>query len=281
MSFQFTVPPDSVERQLALTALAKAHLAHGDRVAAVDLARAALRLDHRCFAAHLLLAEVALAGEPYSHLLKRVHEHFRPRTYIEIGIQFGMTFTLAGADTLAIGVDPAPQVEDRLPPNARIFAMTSNEFFASHDLRKELAGKPLDIGLIDGMHLFEYALRDYINLERNSVPETTILLHDCYPLDEMTSARQRATEFWTGDVWKLIVCLKKYRSDLQIHTLAAPPSGLVVIRRLNPASTVLSEQFDAICKEFVPMPYAALQPDKRDALNLVPGDWETARRLLE
>lgn len=281
MSFQFSAAPDAAEKAMALAALAEAHFESGDRVAAIEFARNALRLDHQCFPAHRLLAKIALSGENYRDLIKRIHEHFRPRTYVEIGVALGSTIALAGAETLAIGVDPAPQVEGTLPGRARIVAETSDDFFASHDLRKEFAGLPLDLAFIDGMHLFEYVLRDFINLERNGTPGTTILLHDCYPLDELTAARQRLTVFWTGDVWKLTVCLKKYRPDLRIHTLAAPPSGLAVIRGLDPASTVLSAQFDSLCGEFIPLPYAVLEADKRAALNLVPGDWETARRLLE
>lgn len=281
MSFQFEIPPDSGDKVRRLVELAEAHVASGDRVAAVNLARAAVSLDYQCFAAHRLIAEISLTGENFRTLIRRIHEHFRPRTYIEIGIAVGATVALVGPYTQAIGVDPEPQVEGALPPNVRIVSQASDDFFASHDLEKEFGGVPLELAFIDGMHLFEYALRDFINLERNAAPATTILLHDCYPLDERTSARQRLTTFWTGDVWKLVVCLKQHRPELRIHTLASPPTGLAVIRGLQPKSAVLHEQFDALCREFIPMPYAVLEPDKRGALNLVPGDWETARRLLE
>jgi hypothetical protein len=79
----------------------------------------------------------------------------------------------------------------------------------------------------------------------------------------------------------LTACLKKYRPDLRIHTLAAPPSGLAVIRGLNSKSTALPAQFEAIRREFIPYPYAALEPDKCAALNLVSGDWSTAQQLLD
>lgn len=281
MSFQFSTEPDLVDKTNALAALAEAHLASGDRIAAMDLAREALKSDYQCLAAHRVLAQAGLSGEHYRDLIKKIHEHCRPRTYIEIGVALGSTIALTGPETLAIGVDPAPQIKGALPTNVRIFAETSDEFFASKNIHRELAGRPLDLAFIDGMHLFEYALRDFINLERNGAPGTTILLHDCYPLDELTAARQRVTPFWTGDVWKLVVCLKKFRPDLRIHTLAAPPSGLGVIRGIDPGSVVLDAQFDDLCREFIPLPFSALQPDKRAALNLVPGDWETARRLLE
>ena len=134
--------------------------------------------------------------------------------------------------------------------------------------------------LIDGMHLFEFALRDFIHIERCSVPGTRVLLHDCYPLDAATAARERRTNFWTGDVWKVVACLRKHRPDLDVRTLASPPSGLTVVRGLDARSEVLASRYDELCREYVPMPYEAIAADKPAALNLVPGDWKTARALL-
>ena len=105
----------------------------------------------------------------------------------------------------------------------------------------ELGGKAVDLAFIDGMHLFEYALRDFSNLERLCTPHSTILVHDCYPLDRQTADRERTTLFWSGDIWRLILLLKKYRPDLEINVIAAPPTGLGVIRNLDPASRVIAD----------------------------------------
>jgi methyltransferase family protein len=159
--------------------------------------------------------------------------------------------------------------------------MTSDEFFASHHVKSEFSGRPLDLAFIDGMHRFEYALRDFINIERYSAPATIVLVHDCYPLDGATSARDRVTKFWSGDAWKLIVCLKKYRPDLSVDVLAAPPTGLGVIRRLDRKSTLLQTRLESLYQEFVPLDYSAVASDKRGALGLLPGSWGTARRLFD
>jgi hypothetical protein len=131
------------------------------------------------------------------------------------------------------------------------------------------------------MHLFEFALRDFINLERYCARTSTCLVHDCYPLDERTSARERVTEFWTGDVWKLVLCLKKYRPDLDVHTVAAAPTGLTTIRRLDPKSHILQDRLESICAEFAPLPYSAVHADKRGQLNLVANNWLTVKSLLK
>ena len=69
--------------------------------------------------------------------------------------------------------------------------------------------------------------------------------------------------------------------DLDVRTLASPPSGLTVVRGLDARSDVLASRYDELCREYVPMPYEAIAADKPAALNLVPGDWETARALLQ
>lgn len=263
-----------------LAARARAALEGGDRLVALDLARAAVALEADCFSAHRVLSDAALEGISFRALLGQVHAELAPRTYLEIGIAQGETLVLARAPTLAIGVDPEPRLVNPPPAHIRVFGQTSDRFFADYDLRTEFRGLPLDLAFIDGMHLFEFALRDFMNVERFAVAGTRVLLHDCYPLDAATSTRERSTTFWTGDVWKLVLCLKKYRPDLGISTLAARPTGLAVVHGLDPSSTILAQRYEEICREFVPLPYAAIASDKPVALNLVPGDWQTARRLL-
>ena len=259
---------------------AQRSLAQGDPVGASGYAREALALNRDCFSAHTLLAHVELRGEHCLRLLAKIHKHLRPRTYLEIGVAHGDSLTLVGKSTLAIGIDPRPTITEPLRRSVRVIRETSDGFFAHYDLKTEFSGKPLDLAFIDGMHQFEYSLRDFVNIERYSSPNTTVLIHDCYPLDAATSARDRTTTFWSGDVWKMILCLKKYRPDLRVHTLAAPPTGLGIVRGLDRRSNVLQANLEEIYREFVPLPYSAIESDKPGHFNLVPGDWKAASRLL-
>ena len=54
----------------------------------------------------------------------------------------------------------------------------------------ELGGKTLDLAFIDGMHHFEFALRDFINVEKYCSADSIILIHDVYPIDA-TERRSR------------------------------------------------------------------------------------------
>jgi tetratricopeptide (TPR) repeat protein len=252
----------------------------GDRDQAVRFCELALELDPNLNAAYEFLAGLFMHGENYRSVLERLHRHLRPRTYVEIGVETGASLCLVQPGTVALGVDPQPVIAFPLPEGVRIFSETSDDFFARHDVRTELGGLPIDLALIDGMHQFEHALRDFINLERLCGPDSIILIHDCFPLDRVTSQRERVTMLWSGDIWRLVVLLKKYRPDLSIDTIAAPPTGLGMVRGLDPSSRFLQQNLQPLCEEFLALDYSMLAKNRAAELNLFPNDWEKIRALL-
>jgi hypothetical protein len=217
----------------------------------------------------------------YARLLDRIHRYVRPRTYVEIGVYQGRSLSRALPGTLTIGVDPEPQIVWPISRRTQIFLSTSDAFFSSCAKEDVLDGRPLDLAFIDGMHHFEFALRDFINLEKWADPNTTILVHDCFPLSEVTAARDCTSDVWSGDVWKLVVILKRFRPDLRISVVDARPTGLALISGLDPTSTVLEDRYDEIVEEHLDLSYAWLdERGKNASLNRVPNDWSIVRDLL-
>lgn len=252
----------------------------GDTDAAVRHCERALQLEPGFEPVHDLLFSLFLHGEPSLRVLERIHRHLKPRTYVEIGIETGRSLQLAAPETLALGVDPQPQLRIVPGPNVRVFAEPSDEFFDRRDVRAEFGGLPVDLALIDGLHHFEYALRDFMNLERLCTPQSTILMDDCFPHDRRTAERERFDGFWSGDVWKVVVLLKKYRPDLSIHTVAAPPTGMCVVRNLDPGSRFIADNLQRLVDEFTKLDYGYLEKQRAKKLNLFPNDWERIRGLL-
>ncbi len=231
--------------------------------------------------AYRLLSELELPGEHYFRVLARVHAHVRPATYLEVGVSRGESLKLVGPETVALGIDPEPRVAFELPANQRVFAQTSDEFFARPDVPQLLSGKPLDMAFIDGMHHFEFALRDFINIEPLCRPGSAIFIHDCFPIDARSAQRDQITAFWSGGIWRLMVLLKKYRPDLSIDTIGTPPTGLGLITHLDPTSTVLRGRLPALIEEGLALQYGDIAQRRPQALNLVPYDWPSVRRLLD
>lgn len=243
--------------------------------------RATLELDPRYAAAHFLLSALELPGEDYFRVLARIHAHLRPRTYVEIGVAKGDSIQLVGAETRALGVDPKPEIDFEVPGNVKIFAQTSDDFFAQNDVRAELGGLPIDLAFIDGMHQFEYALRDLMNIEPLCTRDSTILVHDVYPLDERTAARERETNFWSGDIWRLILLLRKHRPDLVVHTIGTQPTGLAIIRNLDPQSRYIRDHLDELIEEYLAVDFGVLESGKAERLALFPNDWTQIAGLLD
>jgi hypothetical protein len=176
---------------------------------------------------------------------------------------------------VAIGIDPVPMLPRPAASNAEIFAMTSDDFFAKCDVREVLGSRDLDLAFIDGMHLFEYVVRDFANVERCATPDTVVVLHDCLPIDAPSAARDRTTALWTGDVWKAVLVLRRYRPDLRLTVIDAPPSGLVIVRGLDPASTVLNDSVESILEEYTGLGFDHWERHRGEVLELV-ADLDTA-----
>jgi len=210
----------------------------------------------------------------YLTILDLLHAELCPTTYVEIGVRHGRSLSRARPDTFCVGIDPRPLRD--AAPNTVIFALESDAFFGSRDLAEILGGRPVDLGFIDGMHTFEASLRDFMNLERFCAPGSVIAVHDCYPKDEAAAIRKGSTD----GVWKLIVCLTEFRPDLQVAVVDVPPTGLGLVTRLDPASTVLEDRSEEIHRRLAALGYDEVAPVKRETLNLVPPDRERVQAVL-
>jgi len=258
---------------------------------AVELCHAALKAEaenssangsplvHR--RAHDVLSLLEFPGEGYFQILTRIHEYVKPATYLEIGVDQGESFKIVAPTTIALGIDPNPHVEAVLNPNHRVFRETSDDFFEQHDVNSELGDKKLELAFIDGMHQMEFALRDFINVEKFCSNNSIILIHDVYPIDAMSASRERVSQFWSGDIWRLILILKKYRPDLAVDVIATRPTGLAIIQNLDPQSRVLAERQHDIIEEFLALDITVLDGRKDQMLNRFPNDWPSIARLID
>jgi SAM-dependent methyltransferase len=185
-----------------------------------------------------------LAGAlPYKDVLARLHAELAPALYLEIGVRTGASLALArGA---AIGVDPEPMLSVDLPATCEVVRSTSDAFFESWTGERKV-----ELGFIDGLHLFEQSLRDFIHLERVADRNGVIVIDDVFPNHPHQARRQRGTRAWTGDVWKLHQVLRRLRPDLTLLPVDTHPTGLLLVAGLDPNSTVLASAFDALVADW-------------------------------
>ncbi len=210
--------------------------------------------DSNCVADHV--------GESYRDTLVRLHRVMNPKAYLEIGTLTGGTLSLSSSPSIAI--DPRFQVSDEVigkKPLCLFYQLPSDVFFERYDPRV-LLGSRLELSFLDGMHRCEYLLRDFINTEMHSSSDGVIVLHDCLPVEiPMTDRTQNGTPpvmphrggWWTGDVWRTVLLLKRRRPDLKIISLDAAPTGLILVCGLNPYSTVLKNNYSECVAEMFEM----------------------------
>lgn len=245
---------------------------------ALACSKRSLSLDNNLESAHRMMARSLMPGDDYLALISRIHNFLKPESYTEIGVAGGRSLRLVNSQTKAIGIDPSPS--EGIKSHAKLYKMSSNEFFESYNLLGELGTPRLALAFIDGLHHFDQVLMDFINIERYGDSETIVLIHDCLPITRLVASRTRATLFWCGDAWKVVITLLEHRADLRIFVIPAPPSGLGVITNLDPNSTVLSERYDSILTEYQDkeLYYDFLDFRKLETLkarfNIVPNSWD-------
>lgn len=210
----------------------------------------------------------------YYAFLAELHRRLAPRAYLEIGIRDGGS--LAQSHCRSVGIDPAYSITAELDTDVRLFRTTSDEYFARPDPLAATGGTPFDLAFIDGLHLFEFAFRDFVNAERYSSPRGVIVFDDVLPRSVDEAARQRHTVGWTGDVYGMLEVLAEYRPDLVVMPVGTQPTGLLLVTALDPTNTTLSDNFDEIIRRFRRPDPQPVPPRLLDRLTVLP-----PHRLLE
>jgi len=181
--------------------------------------------------------------------LRRLHRQIKPKRYLEIGVNSGASLRLSRARTIAI--DPEFKIIHPLRCNLVMAKATSDDFFARPEPFAHFRGKPVDLAFIDGMHLFEFALRDFINVERATDWASVVVFDDMLPRNVQEAARDRETRAWTGDVYKVIPALREHRPDLVLIPVNTAPTGLLVVLAPDPTNTALKDKYDEIEKRYI------------------------------
>lgn len=199
--------------------------------------------------------------------LRRLHETLLPPTYLEIGVRWGDS--LAHSRSPSIGIDPAFNLSQPPPERATLFEETSDAYFERENPLGPFGGRPASLALIDGMHLSEYALRDFINVERHAHWSSVIVFDDILPGTVEVAARNQTTRVWAGDVYKILEVLWRHRPDLIQIPVLTKPTGILLVTALDPESRVLSDSYERIVESMVspdPQPVPQHVLDREGAL---------------
>lgn len=180
--------------------------------------------------------------------LRGMHERLTPRGYLEIGVNDGRSLALSRARSIA--VDPAFKITAPISCDLQLVKSTSDDFFARENPVDHLPDSVIDFAFIDGLHIFEYALRDFMNVERCASWTTVVILDDMLPRSVAEAARDRHTLEWTGDVFKVAQVLRRCRPDLVCLALDTQPTGLLLVLGADPDNRTLPDSYQEIVAQY-------------------------------
>src|SRR5437764_653857 len=137
---------------------------------------------------------------------------------------------------------PAFQVGQELVAPVSLLRSTSDEYFARLEAEgtPPFGGLPIDFAYIDGMHLLEYALRDFIGVEQYSARSSVVAFDDVLPRNVEEAARDRHVMPWTGDVFRIPLVLTEHRPDLVVLSIDTKPAGTLLVTGLDSENRLLA-----------------------------------------
>ncbi len=196
-------------------------------------------------------------GPYFPALLTALDEALGPCSYLDIGTGDGASLRSFSCDAVSIDTQ-IHQQPDMLRTRTRcLLVQQSSDVFFTTDILRQMFPAGLDIAYLHGLHFAESMLSDFINAELHCHPRSLILMPDCLPLNvRMAERRYRRVEdeptgdYWTGDVWKMLPILLKYRPELRLLAFDCAPTGLIAVTGLDPTSSVLRGHRAAIEADF-------------------------------
>ena len=179
----------------------------------------------------------------------------RPKVFLAIGDR-ARYVQCVPQPILGLGVDPWPIMNLKsLPPNQQVYPVTSDYFFHSPYMVKELHP---DIILISGFHRFEQVLRDVIFAEKLCSNKSIIMVENTAPAsqDDIDRADITAVAHQTGDVFKIIPIFKKYRPEMKVSTLIDVDKGITIFENLDESNHTLQYELVQAVEEVIDIPFA-------------------------
>ncbi len=190
-------------------------------------------------------------------IIQELMKKKRLNNYLEIGVFNGRVFFRIKS-TFKIAVDPAfafdafrkigKTVVNPYNVFNRFIEKKGDDFF-DQDAPQLFAKKSCEMALIDGMHEYDFALRDVENTLKYLSNDGVIVMHDCNPVtkeEACTFQEWKAKDFkgqWNGDVWKTIMHLRTFRDDINVFVLDCD-QGLGIITKGKPESQLTFSQDD-------------------------------------
>jgi hypothetical protein len=188
-------------------------------------------------------------------------------TYLEVGVEAGVTFSNVNIlDKTA--VDPIFRFDTKNSVG-NFFEMTSDDFF-HHAITN---GSKFDFIFLDGLHQWEFALRDFINATLLSHKKTIVVIDDVLPTDFFSQLRSQSDcvkfknnfnhkdKNWMGDVYKILPLIDLLFTQWTFWTLKINHGQTILFQNPRKAPLLvdpnLSSSFEDILYDKIPYNFSS------------------------
>jgi len=158
----------------------------------------------------------------FRQLLKTFVLLYNPHTYVELGVEKGLTFNLISPLVMrAVAIDSRKGLKIFLNSHTEILNMTTDE-------AAEVFQGEIDFLFIDACHEKTQLLTDFQNFSQFVKPDTgLIFLHDTYPINKRLLGHRYCHNAWEA-AWEI---RQSWPHLFEIVTLPGPRAGLSIIRK--------------------------------------------------
>lgn len=163
-------------------------------------------------------------------LIQHLINFNRYKSYLEVGVKNRRTFDNITCEQ-KVGIDPVLIISSEKEKGIDMFKQDSDTFFKENK-------NTFDIVLVDGLHLYEQAMKDVINSWNCLNLNGAIVIHDCLPKTAVMCSRKRVTREWTGDVWKVIVWFRKGYAKIPCSVINIDYGCGVIIKTTDKKLTI-------------------------------------------
>lgn len=174
-------------------------------------------------------------------VVQRVLELFESPSYLEIGVNKGMTFNSVRAAE-KVAVDPKFLFDHEAVaaelPGTSFHETTSDDYFASIATQET----EFDVIYLDGLHTSEQTIRDLVNSISFLNSHGVIIIDDVFPSSYSASMHDRAetrillkstgdsSGAWMGDVYRLVFFVESFCQQFSYGTVNNNHGQLIMWR---------------------------------------------------
>ncbi|MGI9253793.1 MAG: hypothetical protein ACR2J8_08600 [Thermomicrobiales bacterium] len=188
-------------------------------------------------------------GPTVMEYLRHIDAVLRPAVVLLLGSDAAPVFVRD--DAVVVAIDLAPSREAAALARAGQIVLLrepAESACTAVAIGAVLEAREVDFVWIADERHFRGLLRAFIDCERMASPYGAIAIGHVLPRTAQAARRSPTPggDVWSGEAWRIVPCLRRWRPNLMLDLHDATPDGILVVTGLDPADRTLDDRYDEI-----------------------------------